>query len=64
MAARLYLASVKGFRVKDLSIPFFSFLVFLTAITASALALRDRTAQDILAYLTFVFIVVYTVHRR
>ena len=53
-----------GFAVKDLSAPYISFIVLFAVVTALLLVQRGHTAQDILAYLTFVFIVVYSVHRR
>lgn len=50
--------------MKDLTAPYVSFVVLFAVVTAVLFNQRGHTFQDILAYLTFVFIVVYLVHRR
>ena len=50
--------------MKDLSVTYISFIAMFAAVTAVLCIQRGHTAQDILAYLTFIFIVVYSVHRR
>ena len=50
--------------MKDLTVPYISFLVLFAAATSVLFIHRGHTPQDILAYLTFIFIVVYSVHRR
>ena len=50
--------------MKDLSAPYISFLVLFAAVTSVLCIQRGQSAQDVLAYLTFIFIVVYSVHRR
>ena len=50
--------------MKDLSAPYISFLVLFAAVTAVLCIQRGHSIQDILAYLTFIFIVAYSVHRR
>ena len=56
--------SRRGLAVKDLTAPYISFIVLFAAVTAVLGIQRGHTTQDILAYLTFVFIVMYLVHRR
>ena len=56
--------SRRGLAVKDLTAPYVSFIVLFAAVTAVLGIQRWHTTQDILAYLTFVFIVMYLVHRR
>lgn len=55
---------MRRFAVKDLTAPYVSFIVLFAAVTAVLIIQRGHTTQDIFAYLTFVFIVVYSVHRR
>ena len=50
--------------MKDLSAPYISFLLLFAAATSVLFIQRGHSAQDILAYLTFIFIVLYCVHRR
>lgn len=50
--------------MKDLTVNYISFVVLFAVITAILCIQRGHSAQEILAYLTFIFIVVYSVHRR
>ena len=50
--------------MKDLTFNYISFIVMFAAVTAVLCIQRGHSTQDILAYLTFIFIVVYSVHRR
>ena len=47
-----------------LSVNYISFIVLFAAVTAVLCIQRGLSAQDVLAYLTFIFIVVHSVHRR
>lgn len=53
-----------GSKLKGISSKYVAFIT-IGAIAFSVLcAQKGHSAQDILAYLTFVFIVMYSVHRR
>ena len=50
--------------MKDLSVKYVSFIAMFAAFTAILFLQRGLSGQDVLAYLTFIFVVVYSVHRR
>jgi len=50
--------------VKGISVNFVSLITLFAIATAILCAQRGHTAESILAYLTFVFIVMYVAHRH
>ncbi len=50
--------------MRDLTVNYISFIVLFAAVTAILCIQRGHSAQEIFTYLTFIFIVVYSVHRR